>query len=49
MIQEYHSWAHNQKNVSQDMSHLHTQVYYSTIHNSQALETAHVMYNWWMD
>jgi hypothetical protein len=24
-------------------------VYCSTIHNSQAVETAHMLYNWWMD
>jgi hypothetical protein len=29
-------------------SHLHTHVNDSTIHNSQALETAQLPHNWWM-
>jgi hypothetical protein len=49
MIQQYHSWTYNWRNVCQDkMSHLHTHVCYSTIYNSQALETTQMYHNWWI-
>jgi hypothetical protein len=41
-IQQYCSWVYTQRNVSHDTKqrHLHTHVYYSPIHNSQAVEMA---------
>jgi hypothetical protein len=49
MIQCYHSWAYIQKNVSQDkIEKLHTNVYCSTDHNNQAIETIQMSNNWWL-
>jgi adenine C2-methylase RlmN of 23S rRNA A2503 and tRNA A37 len=38
-----------QRIVRTQQRHLCTHVHHSTIHNSQALETTQIPYNWWMD